>query len=99
VAGYGRVADLAAERTMPRDRSEQEIAGYRDVLSSIHANARTMDVSSGLLLHLHRDLYQFSPMPGGVWKTTANDIVDVNPDGTHRLRFSPVAPLVVERSG
>ena len=95
-AASGRVADLAAEKTTPRDRSEQEIAGYRDVLSTVHTNALNMDVSTGLVLQLHRDLYQFSPTPGGSWKSAANDIVDVLPDGTHRLRFSPVAPHLVD---
>jgi Fic family protein len=95
-AATGRVADLVAEKTTPRDRSEQEIAGYRDVLSTVHANALGMDISTGLILQLHRDLYQFSPTPGGSWKSTANDIVDVMPDGTHRLRFSPVAPHLVD---
>ena len=95
-AASGRVAEIAAQRATPRDRSEQEIAGYRDVLSTVHANALGMDLSTGLVLQLHRDLYQFSPTPGGAWKTTPNDIVDVLPDGTHRLRFSPVAPHVVD---
>jgi Fic family protein len=95
-AASGRVAELAAQKTTPRDRSEQEIAGYRDVLSTIHANALGIDVSTELVLQLHRDLYQFSPTPGGTWKSTANDIVDVLADGTHRLRFSPVAPYLVD---
>lgn len=94
-AAAGRVAELAAEKTTPRDRSEQEIAGYRDVLSTVHANTLGMDVSTGLVLQMHRDLYQFSPTPGGAWKSTANDIVDVLADGTPRLRFSPVAPHLV----
>ena len=47
-AASGRVAELAAEKSAPRDRSEQEIAGYRDVLSTVHANALGMDVSTAL---------------------------------------------------
>lgn len=96
IAAPGRVADLAAEKAAPRDRSEQEIAGYRDVLATIHANARSTAVSTELVLALHRDLYQFSPVPGGTWKDTPNDIVDVMPDGTHRLRFAPVGPRQVD---
>ena len=95
-AAAGRVAELAADKTVPRDRSEQEIAGYRDVLATVHANAAGMDVTSGLILQLHRDLYQFSATPGGEWKSRPNDIVDVLPDGTHRLRFSPVEPHIVD---
>lgn len=91
-AASGRVARLAAEKTAPRGRSEQEIAGYRDVLSTIHANAPGMSLSAELLLRLHRNLHRFTPSPGGAWKEAANDIVDVLGDGTHRLRFSPVAP-------
>ncbi len=95
-ASAGRIAKLAAEKTAPRDRSEQEIAGYRDVLATVHASAPGMDLSGGLILQLHRDLYQFSPTPGGAWKGSPNDIVDVLPDGTHRLRFAPVAPNLVD---
>jgi hypothetical protein len=46
------------------------------VLSTVHANALGMDVSTALILQLHRDLYQFSPTAGGSWKSIANDIVD-----------------------
>jgi len=95
-AAAGRVAELAAERTAPVDRPEQEIAGYRDALATVHANALAMEVTVGLVLQLHRDLYQFTATPGGAWKRTENDIVDVLPDGTHRVRFSPVAPRLVE---
>lgn len=95
-AREGRVAELAAARTEPTDRSEQEIAGYRDVLATVHVGALNMEVSSGLVLQLHRDLYRFSPVAGGAWKSSPNDIVDVLPDGSHRLRFSPVAPRLVE---
>jgi Fic family protein len=95
-AAAGRVAALAAQRATPVDRSEQEIAGCRDALATVHASALSMDVTRGLILRLHRDLYQFTATPGGAWKRTDNDIVDVLADGTHRVRFSPVAPHLVE---
>jgi len=96
VADDGRVAELAAEAATPKNRSEQEIAGYRDALATIHANASNMRVTPGLILQLHRDLYRFTPSPGGAWKSAPNDIVDVLADGTHRLRFAPVTPADVE---
>lgn len=95
-AAAGRVAELAAQRVTPVDRSEQEIAGYRDALATVHATALNTDVTCGLVLRLHRDLYQFTATPGGAWKRTDNDIVDVLADGTHRVRFSPVGPHLVE---
>jgi Fic family protein len=99
VAPPERVADLAADKTTPRDRSEQEIAGYRDVLAAIHASASDMRLSVGLVLQLHRDLMRYTPATdAGVWKDAPNDIVDRLPDGTHRLRFSPVAPHLVEET-
>ncbi len=33
-----RIRKLVTERTTPKDRSEQEIAGYRNVLNTIHAS-------------------------------------------------------------
>lgn len=95
VAG-DRVAAIAAEKTAPKNRSEQEIAGYRDALATVHANSANMRVTPGLILQLHRDMYAFTPVRGGAWKSTPNDIVDVLADGTHRLRFQPVAPAAVE---
>jgi Fic family protein len=99
VATPERIAELAAEKTTPRDRSEQEIAGYRDVLVTVHANANDMRLSTGLVQQLHRDLLRFTPATdGGHWKDAPNDIVDRLSDGTHRLRFSPVAPHLVKQS-
>src|SRR5258708_37488080 len=38
IAPLERIRDLVAHRTAPANRSEQEIAGYRDVLSTIHSH-------------------------------------------------------------
>ncbi|MHB8761973.1 MAG: Fic family protein [Coriobacteriia bacterium] len=92
----GRIAEIVGHETTPRNRPEQEIAGYRDVLATIHANARGMVLTPSLILQLHRDLLRFAPSSGGIWKDSPNDIVDVMPDGAHRLRFSPVSPHVVD---
>jgi Fic family protein len=97
VALPDRIAELAADETLPQDRSEQEIAGYRDVLASIHGNAAGMRPTPGLIRQLHRDMMRFTPATdAGVWKGEPNDIVDRLPDGSHRLRFSPVAPHLVD---
>lgn len=86
-----RVELLAAQKTTPRDRSEQEIAGYRDVLATIHVNATDMSFTPGLVLQLHRDLYGFVPGEGGRWKPTDNEIMDILPSGARRVRFKPVS--------
>ncbi|MGH7468647.1 MAG: Fic family protein [Longimicrobiales bacterium] len=72
-----------------RDRSEQEIAGYRDVLATIHSNWRDMRLSPGLVLQLHRDLFHYAPGQGGRWKSVDNQIIETSASG-RRIRFTPV---------
>ena len=63
-----RIRSLVQLKSTPRNRSEQEIAGYRDVLSTIHASASDIPFTANVVLQLHRDLYQFLPGRGGYWK-------------------------------
>lgn len=95
VAPPQRIRALVAKRTEPANRSEQEIAGYRDVLNTIHVNFAEMPLTSALVLQLHRDLFQFAPGGGGRWKSAGNDIVETRPDGTRVVRFTPLAPHLV----
>lgn len=90
VAPHERIVELADQRTAPRNRSEQEIAGYRDVLNTIHANHANIPFTVNVVLQFHRDLYQFMPGEGGRWKPTDNDIVETRPDGARFVRFRPV---------
>ena len=85
-----RIKDLVAKKTTPRNRSEQEIAGYRDVLNTIHANHADIPFTTGVVLQFHRDLYQFLPVEGGKWKPADNEITEIQADGTKIVRFSPV---------
>lgn len=85
-----RIEALVAEKSTPRNRSEQEIAGYRDALQSIHASHSHMEPTPGLVLQLHRDLYRFLPAEGGRWKVADNQILETRPDGTRFVRFEPV---------
>ncbi|MGE5552994.1 MAG: hypothetical protein ACM3XZ_03615 [Betaproteobacteria bacterium] len=78
---------LVAQKTTPRNRSQQEIAGYRDALQTIHANHAHMPFTTGVVLQLHRDLYRFSPDTGGRWKAADTDIEEIRPDGTRFVRF------------
>ena len=91
VAPPQRIRDLVAKRTQPANRSEQEIAGYRDVLNTIHMNIADMPLTSGIVLQLHRDLFQFVPGGGGKWKNTDSDITETRPDGIKVVRFKPLA--------
>lgn len=92
VAPPDRIRKLVAHRTEPANRPEQEIAGYRDVLQTIHARSEHIPLTPGVLLQLHRDLYQFAPAPGGRWKSSPNEITETLPDGTRFVRFRTVPP-------
>jgi Fic family protein len=85
-----RIKDLVAKKTTPKNRSEQEIAGYRDVLNTIHANHNDIPFTTGVVMQFHRDIYQFLPGEGGKWKPTDNEITEIQPDGTKVVRFKPV---------
>ncbi|OCQ92637.1 cell filamentation protein Fic [Nostoc sp. MBR 210] len=85
-----RIKKLVAEKTTPRDRSEQEIAGYRDVLTTIHTSYNHIPFTPGVVLQLHRDLYQFTAAEGGRWKSVDNEISETYPDGRKIVRFQPV---------
>jgi Fic family protein len=90
VAPLERIRDLVAHRTTPANRSEQEIAGYREVLNTIHSHPEDVRLTPNVVLQLHRDLFQFVPGGGGRWKSTDNDIIESRPDGTTVVRFKPV---------
>ena len=85
-----RIQGIVLENTNPENRSEQEIAGYRDALALIHESAREMDFSTGVIRQLHTMMYRFLPQPGGTWKPTDNEITERGPDGSRVVRFRPV---------
>ena len=97
-----RLKKIVLDKTMPRNRNEQEIAGYRDVLNTIHENYDFIPIRATLLLQLHRDLYKFQGTGiGGVFKNVDNAIEEVDETGNTRVRFQPVhaweTPEAVDR--
>ena len=91
-----RLQALLKEKTTPQNRSEGEIAGYRDVLAIIHESAQDIPFTVSLVLQFHRDLMKFSTGSGGNWKVTQNEIEEVRPDGTRFVRFQPTPPHLTE---
>lgn len=95
-----RESILAGRVEHLRDRSEQEFAGYRAALDYLYQEPWG-PLNVGLLLHLHRLLFQYTLMPGGQFKDTENRVVDLLPDGTRVDRFIPVSarltPAYVEQ--
>jgi Fic family protein len=88
VAAAGRVAELVDEGAAPRNRSEHEIAGYRDALRLIHDSHEAMPFSTNVTLQLHAMLFQYMAGQGGLWKSTDNEIVEKDRKGRIvRVRF------------
>lgn len=86
-----RLKKLVTNKTTPRSRNEQEIAGYRDVLSTIHDSYEFIPVRPSIILQLHRDLYKFSGKSiGGVYKNADNVIAEEDNEGNRFVRFQPV---------
>jgi Fic family protein len=75
--------------TTLRNRSEQELAGYRDAQDYLFQQD-WRPLNAGLILHLHRLLFAHTAMPGGTFKTEDNLGVDRSPDGSTTVRFKPV---------
>ena len=86
-----RIKSLVQAKTTPRDRDEAEIAGYRDVLNTIHENYDYIPINANYILQLHRDLYKFlGSTEGGRFKTSDNIIRETDADGNECVRFRPV---------
>ena len=87
-----RLKKIVREKTMPQSRSEKEIAGYRDVLATIHESHDYIQPKPSVILQLHRDLYKFSGKSiGGSFKNSDNVIAEERPDGRKIVRFEPVS--------
>jgi Fic family protein len=78
------------QATTLRNRSEQELAGYRDAQDYL-LREDWRPLNAGLILHLHRLLFAHTAMPGGAFKTEDNLVVDRSPDGSTTIRFKPVS--------
>ncbi len=87
-----RLKKIVLDKTMPRTRNEREIAGYRDVLNTIHDSYAHIPVRDTFILQLHRDLYKFeNSSNGGKFKSSDNFIEEEDANGNRFVRFQPMA--------
>ena len=86
-----RLEELVSQKAEPRNRSEQEIAGYREVLSTIYEGYEYINPRPNIILQLHRDLYSYSQGgAGGSYKNSDNVIAETDAEGHQKARFIPV---------
>ena len=89
-----RIRQLVEEKTAPRNRNEQEIAGYRDVLSTIHESFDAIPITQNYILQLHKIMYSHMNNPmGGRTKSVQNYISATYPDGLRETLFTPLSPF------
>ena len=87
-----RLDEIVKQEAKPLNRPEQEIAGYREVLSIIHENYEYMMPGTNVILQMHRDLYLYSSSGlGGKFKNSENVITETNDKGEKRVRFQPLS--------
>lgn len=97
-----RLRDLVNEKTVPHNRDEREIAGYRYVLNLIHENHDVIPVTPNVILQLHRDLYRYDNRSfAGKWKDSDNVVAERSETGELVVRFRPTSaaatPSAIER--
>lgn len=90
-ADRDRIEALVLKKTASANRSEEEIAGYRDALALIHEQGPHMPVALNTILQCHTMVNRYTTVTGGRWKDGENVIIERYPDGTERVRFRPVS--------
>ena len=89
-----RIRQLVKEKTTPRNRDEEEIAGYRDVLNIIHESFDAIPITKNYILQHHKILYSHMNNPiAGQTKTVQNYISATYTDGHTEVLFTPLAPF------
>ena len=89
-----RIRQLVEEKTAPRNRDEQEIAGYCDALNIIHENFDAIPITRNYILQLHKVLYSHMNNPmAGQTKSVQNYISATYPNGHTETLFTPLAPF------
>ena len=97
-----RLKKIVRDKTTPKNRNEREIAGYRDVLITIHENYDYIPIMPGTFLQLHRDLYRYNgASAGGSFRNSDHVIADEHLDETRQVRFESVpaceTPEMIDR--
>ncbi|MBR4417425.1 MAG: Fic family protein, partial [Victivallales bacterium] len=94
VTTNARLKQLVADKTTPRNRDEEEILGYRNVLNLVHESYEYMPVCSNIILQMHRDLLKRTNLSyGGKYKTTSNEIDMILETGEKVVLFRPLEPF------
>ena len=84
-----RLRPIVLGGVRPRDRSEEELAGYRRALNWIFRLKEVQSINPTVIQRLHGLAQGGQSGDAGQWKQRDNEIVEVQPDGRRRIRFRP----------
>ena len=94
-----RLEELMQKKSEPRNRNEQEITGYRYVLSTIYESYDYISPTSNIIQQLHRDLYSYNQNGfGGKYKSSDNIIAETDGNGIQKVRFAPVSAFETDEA-
>lgn len=85
-----RLKPLVIGHSKPRDRSEEEVAGYRKALELIHKKHQSLKIATDTIKKLHY-LCRSELWDAGKWKEKNNDIIRKHTDGRVEVIFKPVS--------
>jgi Fic family protein len=87
-----RLRPVVLGKVKPRDRSEEELAGYRRALDWIFSRKRQVSVTPMVIQRLHAFAQGGFSGDAGEWKKRENQIIEILPGGERKVRFTPTSP-------
>jgi len=93
-----RIEAIVNNSSSPLNHNEQEIAGYRDALDTIHNGFENIAVDETTILNLHTVLLSYTEAGGGKYKTSDNLILEIDSDGNRKIRFTPTKAAETQAS-
>jgi len=84
-----RIEEIVNQSSAPLNHNEQEIAGYRDALNTIHNGFENIVLDIQSILNLHSVLLSYTEIGGGNYKTSDNVILEIDSEGNRKIRFTP----------
>ncbi len=88
-----RLIPLILGNAKPRDRSEEEISGYRKALTFIHSKHSEIEITPSLIQKLHEYAQGGMISDAGLWKSRNNEIIEISPQGDRKIRLTPVSAI------
>ena len=86
-----RLRPVVLGKVKPRDRSEEELAGYRQAIDWIFSRKRKVSVIPAVIQRLHTLAQGGFSGDAGEWKKRDNEIIEILPNGERKIRFVPTS--------